>query len=84
MIFLIDYERKKGLLRQIKQFRDDQRADAQRERLEIELGLDGLRTSREVVLLEARDEETLRRTHRRYFETVREIIESMLTTEPMR
>lgn len=84
MIFLIDYERKRGLLRQFKRFRDDQRADAQRERLDIELKLDGSRASREVVLLEAQDEETLRRTHRRYFETTREIVESMLKAEPTR
>ena len=81
MIFLIDYERKKGLLRTFKRFRDDQRAEAQRERLDIELSLNGLRESREVVLLEADHEETLRRTHRRYFETTRQIVESMLDAD---
>jgi len=33
------------------------------------------------VLLEADDEQTLRRTHQRYFKTAREIIESMSPIE---
>jgi hypothetical protein len=77
MIFLIDYDRKKGKLRLFKRFRDDQRAEAQRERLDIELSLNGSRASREVVLLDAEDEETLHRSHQRYFKTTREILESM-------
>ncbi len=80
MIFLIDYERKTGRLLQFKRFTDDQRAQAQRERLEIELSLGETRGSREVVLLEADREETLHRTHRRYFESTRTIVESMLNT----
>jgi len=85
MIFLIDYERKTGLLRQFKCFQDGQRAQAQRERLDIELSLNGSLESREVVLLEADREETVRRSHRRYFETTREIVESMLDAEsPLR
>ncbi len=80
MIFLIDYERKSGRLLQFKRFTDDRRAEAQRERLDIELGLGDARGSREVVLLEADREETLRRTHRRYFESTETIIESMLNS----
>ena len=82
MIFLIDYDRKTGSLRKFKCLQDDQRAQAQRERLDIELSLNGSLESREVVLLEADLEETVRRTHRRYFETAREIVESMLNAEP--
>lgn len=77
MIFLIDYERKGGRMRLFKSFKAEQRAEAQRERLEIELSLNGSRGSREVVLLEARDEQALHRTHQRYFKTTREILESM-------
>jgi hypothetical protein len=77
MIFLVDYDRKKGELRSFKHFRNDQRAEAQRERLDIELSLDGSRASREVVLLEADDEQTLHQSHQRYFKTTREILESM-------
>ena len=77
MIFLIDYDRKKGELRSFKRFRDDQRAEAQHERLDIELSLDGSVGSREVVLLEAHDEQALHRTHQRYSKTTQEILESM-------
>jgi hypothetical protein len=77
MIFLIDYEPKTGLRREFKTFPDSERAEAQRQRLEIELGLNGERESREVVLLEAADEQALRRTHQRYFQTVEEIVDSM-------
>lgn len=82
MIFLVDYDRKKGLIRLFKAFKVEQRAEAQRERLDIELSLNGSRGSREVVLLEADDEQTLRRTHQRYFKTAREIMESMSPMEP--
>jgi hypothetical protein len=77
MILLVDYDRKKGELRSFKRFRDDQRAEVQRERLDIELSLNGSRASREVVLLEADDEQTLHQSHQRYFKTTREILESM-------
>lgn len=77
MIFLIDYERKGGRMRLFKPYKAEQRAEAQRERLEIELSLNGSRGSREVVLLEAHDEQALHRTHQRYFKTTREILESM-------
>ena len=77
MIFLIDYEPKTGLRREFKTFPDSERAEAQRQRLEIELGLNGERESREVVLLEAADEQALRRTHQRYFQTAEEIVDSM-------
>jgi hypothetical protein len=77
VIFLVDYDRKKGELILFKRFQDDQRAEAQRERLDIELSLNGSGASREVVLLEADDEQTLHQSHQRYFKTTREIIESM-------
>ena len=81
MIFLIDYEPKKGILRQFEQFEDSQRAEAQRQRLKIELGLNGERALREIVLLEAAEEQMLYRTHQRYFKTTRQIVEPMLDAE---
>ena len=83
MIFLIEYDRKRGTLRKLKRFSGGDRAQAQRERLAIELHLRRSREQCEVVLLEAADEETLRRTHKRYFNTPRELVESMMHTEPM-
>ena len=78
MIFLLEYDRKRGALCQIKHFPASDRTRAQRERLDIELGLCRSRQAREVVLLEAADEQTLRRTHKRYFNTPRELVESMI------
>jgi hypothetical protein len=47
-------------------------AEESRLNLEIELNLKGIQ--REVVLLEAASEEAVRRTHRRYFETLAELV----------
>ena len=70
MIFLIEYDRPTRHTLLFKTFKDEQRHVAQDERLKLELELNrqGLLLDREVVLLEARDERHLRRTHDRYFE----------------
>jgi hypothetical protein len=70
MIFLIEYDRPTRRTLLFKTFKDKQRHAAQDERLRLELELNhqGLLLDREVVLLEARDERHLRRTHDRYFE----------------
>jgi len=78
MIFLVEYDRKRGTLCKLKPFSAGDRAQAQRERLDIELSLKRSHYPREVVLLEAADEHTLRRTHKRYFNTLRELVESMI------
>jgi len=84
MIFLIDYDRKKGKLKELKSFPDDRRCDAQKERLQIELRAKDavLSGKREVVLLEANDIRILHRTHQRYFETPEDIVESMRDATP--
>lgn len=56
-------------------FDESQRDDAEEARLEIELELFRKGVDHEVVLLEAESEEAVRRTHRRYFESFREIAE---------
>ncbi len=73
MIFLIEYDRPKGKLVRIDHFNEHDRGIAEDQRLEREfhLGFEGL--DHEVVLLEASDEEALRRTHRRYFEDADQI-----------
>jgi len=82
MIFLLQYDRKLGkLCGELKRFTASERREAQRERLTIELDLHRSCVSRDVVLLEAADEETLRRTHQRYFKTPRELVESMMQPE---
>ena len=76
MIFLIEYNRPEGRLVTFKRFQDSERLKAQNARLDLELDLNRRRVNHEVVLLEAASEAALRRTHRRYFETLRQILES--------
>ena len=75
MIFLIEYNRSKGSIVTFQDFDDSQRREAEDSRLGIELDLNRKRIDHEVVLLEAASEEALRRTHRRYFEDLRQILE---------
>ena len=73
MIFLLDYDRSRGVVVSLRTFPAEERHTAEEERLRLELSLrrDGL--EHEVVLLEATDEDALRKTHRRYFETLSEL-----------
>jgi hypothetical protein len=73
MIFLIEYDRERGLIVKIKSFSDSDREKAEECRLELELELNLKSIDNEVVLLEAATEEALRRTHRRYFENLTEL-----------
>ena len=76
MIFLIEYNRPEGRLVTFQRFQDSERLKAQNARLDLELDLNRRGVDHEVVLLEAASEERLRRTHRRYFEDLRQILES--------
>ncbi|HZH89250.1 MAG TPA: hypothetical protein VEX70_01395 [Pyrinomonadaceae bacterium] len=76
MIFLIEYDRARGEIVTFKGFDDSERQKAEDARLELELELSRLSTEREVVILEAATEEALRRTHRRYFENLSELVNS--------
>lgn len=73
MIFLIQYDRRKGCIVKFESFPDSQRFKAEKSRLAIELDLNASGIDNEVVLLEATSEEALRRTHRRYFESLVEM-----------
>jgi hypothetical protein len=74
MIFLIEYDRNRGEIVTFKSFDDPERQTAEDARLELELELGRLGTEREVVILEAATGEALRRTHRRYFENLSELV----------
>ena len=74
MIFLIEYDRVRGRLVKIKPFSDSDRETAEESRLKLEIELNSKGIEHEVVLLEAASEEAVRRTHRRYFETLAELI----------
>ena len=72
MIFLIEYDRAKAFLVSIREFDDLERRAAEDARLAIELS--GSRgANSEVVLLEAANVETIRKTHRRYFEPIQDL-----------
>jgi len=75
MIFLIEYNRRKGSIVSFRDFNDSQRREAEDSRLGIELDLNRQGIDHEVVLLEAQSEDALRVTHRRYFEDLRQILE---------
>ncbi len=76
MIFLIEYDRNRGRIVTFREFDDSERQKAEYSRLQMELEHNHLGTEHEVVLLEAATEEALRRTHRRYFENLTELVNS--------
>jgi hypothetical protein len=76
MIFLIEYDRRRGQLVTFTSFDDSERRKAEEARLQMELNLNRSGVEREVVILEAATEEAVRRTHRRYFESLAELVES--------
>ena len=74
MIFLIEYDRTQGRIVTIREFADAERQGAEDARIQREIELNHLGKEREVVLLEAASEEALRRTHRRYFEHITDLV----------
>ena len=70
MIFLVEYDRKRGTLVQLIAFRADEAATANSSRLSLELDRMGSEIGHEIVILEAESEDHLRKTHRRYFEQI--------------
>lgn len=76
MVFLIEYARNEGRIVSFKEF-DDDAVSAAKARLELELDLNRRGIEHEVVLLDAEDENALRRTHRRYFETLAELASAL-------
>ena len=76
MIFLVEYDQKKGELVSLREFDVSQRQRAQDARQDCELELTRRQVDHEVVLLEAENEAAIRRTHRRYFENLRQLLKS--------
>ena len=74
MLFLIEYDRSQGKLISFQSFADLDRELAENLRLQLELELNREGLEREVVLLQAGTESELRRTHRRYFEDLSELV----------
>jgi hypothetical protein len=80
MIYLIQYDRSSGKLIQLLDYTSDKREQAEDARLQLELSLLKKRVPYEVVLLEARNQEELRKTHRRYFEGLEELVSQAPST----
>ena len=76
MIFLIEYDRQQGRLVSLKKYEHSQRTQAEEARLTMELRLRGAKIEREIVLLEANSEAALKKTHRRYFESLNTLAKS--------
>jgi hypothetical protein len=74
MWFLIEYDRPSGQLTRFDEFQDSDRTLAQQTRLAVEIELNRQRVTHEVVTLQAKDEAALRKTHRRYFETLEQLV----------
>ena len=76
MLFLIEYDRSRGKIVTFRAFDESETKDAENARLDMELKLNRQGTEREVVLLEAVSEQALRRTHRRYFENLSDLMKA--------
>lgn len=76
MLFLIQYDRRRGAIVTFRTFESAERQNAEKSRLDIELDLNRRGVDHEVVLLDAASEDALRRTHRRYFEDLSELVNS--------
>ena len=74
MLFLIDYDRKKGEIVSLRTFSESEQTPANDARLELELSLFHSGVEREVVILEAASEEQIRKTHARYSSSLEELI----------
>jgi hypothetical protein len=74
MIFLLEYDRSGARLVTFKTFDDSNMRDAGDARLELELVLNRRGVNHEVVILQAASEQAVRRTHRRYFESLKELV----------
>lgn len=82
MFFLIEYDRPSGTLVQFRKFDDLEQQPALDARLQLELRLNREGIQHEVVLLEALNEEALRHTHSRYFQTLAELVASSTAGVP--
>ncbi len=74
MIFLFEYERKTGDPAKVTEFADEFRADAEQARLALEQQALKRGDDLEIVLIEAANQAVVRKTHRRYFDSLKQFI----------
>lgn len=78
MLYLIQYNRPRGVIVQMKEFDASSRKAAEDARLELELSLNHQGVKDEVVILDAPNEEAIRHTHSRYFESAAESLAELV------
>lgn len=76
MLFLIEYDRLRGEIVSLATYADDQRDHVDEARLQMELRQRSEAAKREVVVLEAANENALRKTHARYFKSAQALVPS--------
>lgn len=74
MPFLIEYDRLRGVIVSMTIHADDQREQVDEARLQMELRQRREGARREVVVLEAANEDALRKTHARYFKSAQALV----------
>ena len=74
-MFLMEYNRPTGKLVTFRRF--DDASLARREQFALEMDLHHKGIAHEVVLLEAENEAAIRKTHRRYFEDLEQLLHSI-------
>ena len=77
MYFLLQYDRSDGQLVSNVEYSEESAKDAHHERLRLELNHFRQKRDIEVVLLQASDLDALKTTHRRYFSTIRSLVDNM-------
>lgn len=82
MIYLIQYDRGSGELVQLEEYAANEKQQAEEARLSVELSLLKSKISHEVVLLEATNQDELRKTHRRYFERLDQLLKPAPVATP--
>ncbi len=81
MFFLIEYDRPRGTIVELREFDGFLRKAAEDARLAVELALNNRGIDHEVVLLDAADKEALMRTHSRYFEDLAELARTKIGSD---
>ena len=74
MIFLVEHNRSEGELVSFQEFPNSSRSLAEEAFLNLEIKLNRSNVEHEVVLLEAPNKTALLKTHRRYFDTLKQMI----------
>lgn len=74
MLFLIEYDRLRGEIVSLSTYADDQRKLVDEARLQLELKLCREGTKKEVVVMEAADQEALQKTHARFFKSAQALL----------